>query len=163
MTEQNRKLRRRQLIKWPHFIVRAIWELARARFALRSLQPNGVRDLNRSTLGDASRRELSGADEDLVARIGFVTTFVARHVPWRSDCLPQAIAAQRWLLAEGIGSEIRIGVERPDDGEFGAHAWLVQDHRIVVGGDVAHFAVLLGDEKEPLESAQNGRSHPSES
>lgn len=57
----------------------------------------------------------------------------------------QAIAAQEWLARLGMASEIRIGVERPEDGPFAAHAWLVRKERIITGGDVARYSLLLGE------------------
>ena len=49
-------------------------------------------------------------------------------------CLTQALAA-RWLLARaGYDSEVRIGGRRQDDGAFEAHAWLVSNGQVVVGG-----------------------------
>ncbi|MDJ0641446.1 MAG: lasso peptide biosynthesis B2 protein [Erythrobacter sp.] len=145
MTVPNERLRRRDLAKWPHMLVRATWELAQARLALKEFNAKDVRELNSAALTNTARKKRSEQEKVIVARIGFVVTFVARYLPWRSDCLPQAIAAQRWLLKRGIGSEIRVGVERPDDGEFGAHAWLVHEEMIVTGGDVTHFSVILGE------------------
>lgn len=59
----------------------------------------------------------------------------------------QAIAAQNWLAAKGLPSEIRIGVERPEATGFGAHAWLVHGEDVVTGGDVARYVVLLSSEQ----------------
>jgi hypothetical protein len=53
------------------------------------------------------------------------------------------MAAQTWLAEHGLASEIRIGVERPADGKFGAHAWLVHNDAVVTGGDVTRYDVLL--------------------
>jgi hypothetical protein len=84
------------------------------------------------------------ADEQLADRIGFIIVRLAKRLPWRSDCVVQAIAAQEWLARLGMASEIRIGVERPEDGPFAAHAWLVRKERIITGGDVARYSLLLG-------------------
>lgn len=49
-------------------------------------------------------------------------------------CLTQALAA-RWILGRaGYPAEVRIGGRRDEGGAFKAHAWLVFDGRIVVGG-----------------------------
>ncbi|MBU7580941.1 MAG: lasso peptide biosynthesis B2 protein [Porphyrobacter sp.] len=84
------------------------------------------------------------ADELLADRIGFVIARLAKRLPWRSDCMIQAIAAQEWLAELGMASELRIGVERPEDGPFGAHAWLVRGERIITGGDISRYAALNG-------------------
>jgi len=130
----------------PHLIVRAIWELARARLILGRTGAKDIKRLNQAARSGTDIAIQSAVDSALIARIGFVIAFASRYVPWRSDCLPQAMAGQSWLLADGIASEIRIGVERPRDGPFGAHAWLVQGEQIVTGGEIERFAVLLGEE-----------------
>ena len=84
-------------------------------------------------------------DTKTVSRIAYVIPRLSDRLPWRSDCLIQAIAGQNWLTAKGADSEIQIGVENPKDGDFGAHAWLVHNDTIVTGGDIARYALLLGD------------------
>ena len=97
----------------------------------------------------AAKAEVADAADELLAdRIGFIIVRLAKRLPWRSDCMIQAIAAQEWLARLGMASEIRIGVERPEDGPFAAHAWLVRKERIITGGDVARYSLLLG-EAEP--------------
>lgn len=67
----------------------------------------------------------------------------ARLVPWRSDCLVQAMAAQRWLRREGRQTQLVIGVHKDPAGRFEAHAWLRCGMVTVTGGDVARFTPLL--------------------
>ncbi|MEL6529799.1 MAG: lasso peptide biosynthesis B2 protein [Pseudomonadota bacterium] len=130
----------------PHLYLKAVWELARARASMGSIKARDIMRLNEASKAAVNLATPSEGNANLVSKVGFLVTFAARHLPWRSDCLPQALAAQRWLLAEGIGSEIRIGVERPDGEKFGAHAWLIHGDQIVTGGEINHFAVLLGEE-----------------
>ena len=147
-TLANAKFRRRDLAKWPHLLVRAVWELARARLALNGIGPSDIKRLN-SDAKSPTYRSSKAPDEDwLVARIGFVVTFASRYLPWRSDCLPQALAARNWLLGHKLTSEIRIGVERAKNGEFGAHAWLMHGDMIVTGGETDRFSVLLGNNRD---------------
>ncbi len=150
---QIRKLRRRDLISMPHLLLRAVWELARARLRLRGIGARDIDTLNLAAAQVSSATAQPPVNAALVARIGFLITFAARYLPWRSDCLPQAMAAQRWLEAKGIPSEIKVGVELPEDGQFGAHAWLVQGDDIVTGGDVARFTVLGDSEPRPNRNA----------
>ncbi len=145
MTSDPTKPRRRDLIRWPHLLLRGIWELGRARIGLGAVGPRDVERLNRSAPEEAAKSGPSTDPANAMARTGFIITFAARYLPWRSDCLPQALAARRWLLDQGIATEIRIGVERPEDGEFGAHAWLVRGDRVITGGEIGNFAVLLGE------------------
>lgn len=97
---------------------------------------------------DASARAeiAETADELLADRIGFIIARLSKRLPWRSDCMVQAIAAQDWLARLGMASEIRIGVERPADGPFAAHAWLVRQERIITGGEIDRYSLLLGTE-----------------
>ena len=63
----------------------------------------------------------------------------ARRVPWRSDCLVQALAAQSWLRSRHVPTELRIGVRQsPHFGrDIQAHAWLTYKGEVVVGGDIS--------------------------
>ncbi|MEM7665246.1 MAG: lasso peptide biosynthesis B2 protein [Pseudomonadota bacterium] len=137
-------LRRRDILKWPHLLVRGTWELARARLAMSSIEARDIEPLNMSTKLCAERVNSAKPGPDQIRRICFVLTHLSQLVPWRSDCVPQALAAQRWLGAKGIASEIRIGVENPKDGEFGAHAWLIHDDRVLIGGEIDQYSVLIG-------------------
>lgn len=81
-----------------------------------------------------------------IARIGYVLPRLSKRLPWRSDCLVQAMAGQRWLRASGHSSEIQIGVQNAGADEFGAHAWLLCNGSVVTGGNIAGYAKILGDE-----------------
>jgi hypothetical protein len=77
---------------------------------------------------------------DGIARVAWAIPRAARFVPWRSDCLVQAQAAQNWLKEHGIQSEIQLGARKLPGGQMDAHAWLVCDDKIVTGGDITSFA-----------------------
>lgn len=66
----------------------------------------------------------------------------SRYVPG-ATCLTQALAAQALLAGSNHQSRIEIGVAK--DGElFAAHAWLVCDEQIVLGGpDVTRYVPLV--------------------
>jgi hypothetical protein len=79
-------------------------------------------------------------------RIGWAVRNVARLVPGAS-CLTQALAAQYLLARAGCRSELQVGVARDASGRFLAHAWLVSDGRVVIGGtsrELARYALLPG-------------------
>src|SRR5262245_47751653 len=59
-----------------------------------------------------------------VARLSWAIGAAAARVPWRSDCLPQAMAAHRWLRRYGLRPEFFVGVAKRKDGHVEAHAWL---------------------------------------
>lgn len=68
---------------------------------------------------------------------------VAWHMPFRADCVPQAMTG-RWMLARrGIPSRIMIGTRKdPQAAEVQFHAWLMVGDVEVTGGDenAAYYA-----------------------
>jgi hypothetical protein len=126
--------------------VRALFELVRARLAFARLAAADIVARNRAA-ARAVRGPRPGDDAAMLARIAYVIPRLSARLPWRSDCVIQAIAAQNWLTAKGLPSEIRIGVERPEGSGFGAHACLVHGEEVVTGGEVARYVVLLSAEQ----------------
>jgi len=131
-------------------VLTATWELARANIAMRRLPADRLALLEGGGEGEP---ELSQRQRALVERVAYVVPIMGLRLPWRADCLVQALAGQRWLARGGVPSRIRIGV-RKDSGEFGAHAWLTVGARIVTGGDVTAYAEL------PPGRAQDGARAP---
>ncbi len=67
----------------------------------------------------------------------------ARLIP-KATCLTQALAAQYLCARGGRETHIRIGVIR-DGTSMRAHAWLVEDERVLIGGaeeNLEHFTTL---------------------
>lgn len=119
-------------------LARAVLELAIARARLATSTPvtllhHPVRTAHVEDKADASAK---------VARVSFAVPRMGARVPWRSDCLVQALAAHRWLGRMGVDSELCIGVRDPSRGTFEAHAWLKVGDRVVIGGEVADYAPL---------------------
>lgn len=96
---------------------------------------------------DGAAVTFDGGSADLVERVAYAIPRVAVRVPWRADCLVQAIAARRWLASSGIASTIHYGVPRHKAERFEAHAWLTVGERLVTGGDISGFLPL---ERQPL-------------
>ena len=109
-------------------LVHATWELAHARRRLPHVDANSL-----------IRNGSEPCKPATVDRIAFAIRAMGARVPWRSDCLVQALAAQHWLAAEGIGSTVHLGV-KASDSPIDAHAWLKVGDRIVLGGDVADYS-----------------------
>lgn len=128
----------------PHAL-RGFFELVRARIAFARLEAKGIPMRNRAARESA--RSDSDVSEACLARIAYVLPRLSDRLPWRSDCLVQAIAGQNWLTHLGAASEIQIGVENPKDGEFGAHAWLLHEGQVVTGGDIDRYSLLLSDSR----------------
>lgn len=70
------------------------------------------------------------------AAVGRAVRRAARHTPWQTLCLPQAMAARMMLNRRAIPSTLHIGVDLDDEGRrILAHAWLDVGTTSVVGGD----------------------------
>ena len=112
-------------------LVRAAWHLLVARLVLVFVPFRRVT----GKLSSARLENPRSPDPELVRRIGgLAVARAASHVPWRSDCFPQTIAARSLLNREGFGSTIHIGVEREGEDQLNGHAWLTCGHDVVTGG-----------------------------
>lgn len=120
---------------WADLFV-ATWELARANRELRRTPPGRLPLLDRP----AGEHALSPAQSALVGRVAYAIPVMGLRVPWRADCLVQALAARHWLARHGVRSDLCIGVRKDD--AFEAHAWLRAGSRLVTGGEVASYAEL---------------------
>lgn len=139
------KLARLPLATLFALITSAAWELACARLLLLWIKPGDL--LGRNTVAlqitpDPDTRSASEI-EAVCGEVAAIVSQLARRVPWRSDCLIQALAGQRLLLRDRIASEIVIGTSKSADDQFEAHAWLACQDRVVLGGDIARFQPLL--------------------
>jgi hypothetical protein len=129
----------------PLLILRTIYELARARIKLARLETREIARLNEAAIQAARGPGDSPVDAGYVARIARVVPRLARIVPWRSDCLVQALAAQRLLAARGIAGTIVIGARMETTSGFAPHAWLKCGELAVTGGEVEDYTVLYGN------------------
>lgn len=128
---------------------RAIAELALARLR-HAVTP--VRDLPLRQL-PPDPTCLTPGQQALLARVTYVVPRIGRRLPWRSDCLVQALAARRWLGTRGIAGVIRIGGRINPDGQFEGHAWLTVGDVVVTGWDIERFAEFA---PFPLDQAHPG-------
>lgn len=106
--------------------------------------------LTRRLLGGVERPGAGSfsASIDVVARACGVCARlnrVAASLPWRSSCLVRAVAGTLLLRRRGIGgAAIRFGV-RKTDAVLEAHAWLLLNDVILLGGDEAGDFSPLAD------------------
>jgi hypothetical protein len=108
-----------------------MWALARASLALRRHGPSETtRLLGRVDDGEPSEAAVAAPREAL--RVGRAVEGVARVLPWRPACLPQAIATRAMLARRGIPSRSHLGVVSTD--EFAGHAWVTVGGMVVQGG-----------------------------
>ena len=68
-----------------------------------------------------------------VAQIRGAIQAVNRYTPWSSNCLAQALAANRMLHRRRLPSTLYLGVAKPADRPFAAHAWLRCGAQFVTG------------------------------
>jgi len=67
------------------------------------------------------------------ARIAWAVAALSRVVPGAGNCLVRALATGIVLKRYGYSSELKIGVMKPADGGFEAHAWLESGGNVVIG------------------------------
>ncbi|WP_349656521.1 lasso peptide biosynthesis B2 protein [Xanthomonas sp. 10-10] len=68
-------------------------------------------------------------------QIGRTVRLAARHTPWRSNCLAQALASHCLLNVFRVAHVLCLGVARCADGTaLQAHAWVVAGSQHVTGG-----------------------------
>ncbi|TIX48964.1 lasso peptide biosynthesis B2 protein [Alteraurantiacibacter aquimixticola] len=126
----------------------ALLEIAFARWRLRGLVGRDLVEANgQAVTRGRNCREARSGDAEAVARVAWLVPRVAKRVPWRADCLVQALAGQQMLLRRGIASEIVIGADGRPDAGFIPHAWLRYGERTVTGGEIGHFEVLLDPDR----------------
>lgn len=83
-----------------------------------------------------------------IAAISWAVPAAARYVP-RASCLTQALAAHILLSRRGFASRLQIGVKHDPRHGFAAHAWVLCEGRVVVGGGGHQaYTPLLGWEGE---------------
>ena len=58
----------------------------------------------------------------------------ARHLPGAYVCLPQALAGKLMLQFKGVASFLVLGVKIDESKAMSAHAWLVSENSIILGG-----------------------------
>lgn len=86
---------------------------------------------------------------------------VALRLTPGATCLCQALALQRLLARHGHTSELRIGVKKSNNG-FSAHAWLVYDGRVLIGGSQSdqYKELIALDARCDIASSASIESHP---
>lgn len=113
-------------------LLRACFEVARAHRLLNRIDPRSL---------VSTQQEFGPPDSTgLVDRVAWAVPAAASIVPWRSDCLVQALAAHRWLDTAGVQTHLHLGVAR--DNGFSAHAWLTCGTKVITGGDVSRFVTF---------------------
>lgn len=77
----------------------------------------------------------------MIASVAQAISRVAGHLPFRTVCLQQAIAAQYMLRRRGIETRVQFGA-RFADGQLQAHAWVTDAGSIVIGRTAVPYGAL---------------------
>jgi transglutaminase superfamily protein len=67
-------------------------------------------------------------------RIGTAIARVSRHTPWRSNCLPQALAAHAMLRHRRVATTVHFGLAKDSGARLRAHVWVKCGDVVVTGG-----------------------------
>ena len=78
-----------------------------------------------------------------VGRLIWSVNAAARRING-STCLTKAVTLHEMLARHGHRSEVKIGVAKPDL-TLQAHAWLVWNGKVIMGGECAADYALLGN------------------
>lgn len=133
------RLRRRVALAWRHagLLLHALSAVAVIRLGLRLI---GYQPLLRRIERARPARKPAGN----VHLAMWAIRHSARLVPG-ATCLTKALAGQYFCVRAGHPAIVRIGVQRRE-GRVAAHAWLVDDHDVLIGGqeeDLAGFTPLV--------------------
>lgn len=80
-----------------------------------------------------SGTQISATDLQYARLIGQAIRSAANNTPWKSVCLPRAVAAQWMLRRRRIAGTLYLGVAKDVDKKLIAHAWLRCGDVIVTG------------------------------
>jgi hypothetical protein len=122
------------------------WRLGLWLFPVRVLRER-VRVSARNLRTSSRSAGLRAGSTFSVERVTRAVKTAAPYVP-AATCLTQALAAQSLLSRGGHRSELHIGVAKGPGSEFGAHAWVQCEDRVVIGGaDLDRYTPLLAWEE----------------
>ena len=116
----------------------AAFELARARLVVRRSAQSAFQQREATRLAVQSNLDCN----QFIGRVGTALARMGHRLPWRADCLVQAVAAQHWLQRHGLASRLEIGVRDHSDDPFEGHAWLLCGETVVTGGDPSDYRPL---------------------
>lgn len=66
--------------------------------------------------------------------VGWAIQTASSRVPWRADCLIQAMAAVYWLRRHDLTPEFHLGIAQSERQNLVAHAWVSLRGQTIVGG-----------------------------
>ena len=142
MTHKIRRAAQLTISDW-RYLAKASVELFAARFRLSTIPPERIlRELQDKSSVVPDQKIICSAEMD-VERISWAIAVAGRYVPWRTDCLIQVMAADRWLRKHDLCADFYLGVAKELQKGLTAHAWLRHGDLTVTGGSYDRFSVLI--------------------
>ena len=125
------------------YLIKASGELLGARFRLSTVPAEKIlRDLQ-TPLAISQDPKLDCSPLLNIERLSWAIRIASRYVPWRSDCLVQAMAADRWMRQHALITEFYLVVAKEPPNSLTAHAWLRYGDFTLTGGNSAKFSILI--------------------
>lgn len=125
------------------YLAKAAVELLAARIRLSTVSPERILQELQDQSSPLPHERICRSPPIDVARLSWAITVAGRYVPWRSDCLIQVMAADRWLRQHDLCADFHLGVAKDLRGGLRAHAWLRYGDLTVTGGRSDGFAPLI--------------------
>jgi len=117
-------------------LVRAVPVVLLVRAGLSTLKFKDLVDRLRSLSAQFPVGETS---EQEIKRIAWAVNAIGARLLGSRPCLTQALALQFLLWRRRVDTELRIGVDKDDDGQLLAHAWVVRDGKVLIGGHLSEM------------------------
>lgn len=118
-------------------LAHACWQLSLARLALTARPFRNLVAGSELSPGNAVPNRLESSAQRAADTTAWAVQTAAGQLPWRSNCLVQAIAAQRMLIKQDVSGVIYLGAASgtrvSDQSELMAHAWLKCGDNFITG------------------------------
>jgi Transglutaminase-like superfamily len=126
------------------FLAIAIKELALARVRHATTPVDVIfAELRQGPSGETEPGRAAQLEPADLRRLSWAIAAAAARVPWRSDCLLQVLAAERWTRRWGLRGEFHLGVAKDAQDNLVSHAWIRFGDTNVPEGETHAYKVLI--------------------
>jgi hypothetical protein len=73
-------------------------------------------------------------DPNYPSEAAWAVRAVSKRLLRSANCLPEALVVRQLLLQKGFPADLKIGVSKGPGGELTAHAWVLSNGAVVIGG-----------------------------
>jgi len=113
-------------------LLKAYFLLGIMRFAILTVSFKRLSKSLQHHHNQAPQKPLDEAQFTQAKTIGWAVVTAAGYTPWNSNCLAQALTAQRMLKQQHIPGMFFLGVKKAEQ-QLEAHAWLQCDSHVLIG------------------------------